>query len=232
MATEIVNWRNAKGCIRQAHFVNAKAIELESGETLGQTLKRNFNIDVGDPRQLNLLIQEMKEAEIVFSAVGSIDEQLSYFGFDEPKAQRLAKDIKTYWASLTLALADYLPAAVREGKTTMEQAELPPIKPEDFAWYTLLPTPLQVETANDWKNAIPMFMDPDVAANREDAKANIQEFNALNPTRTFMWLASMLILGLLCANHGDDSAVRFKDMMLATTFELLPEKYQELARTT
>lgn len=240
MAKRTIKWAVSKECIDEARLTNAMVFELESGEKLGETLKRIFNIDVTDPRQLHMLILAMFESKIIFLVV--CNAHAEYFGFDSAQSIQYLRNMQKNWASVTLALAEYLPTQVSEGGEDVQKVNLPPIKYDDFAWYTLLPTPHQVEEATAWRRSLPTHQDDEDDDNpredRENTREKWQDKNSMNLPLAFIWMVCMLLTGLLAANPATDGAeapecaVRFRDMMLATTFELLPPKYQAIARNT
>jgi hypothetical protein len=237
LAMDQLNWKPVMKVVRQAEGVPGVARQEAGTPIIDGMLRRLFNVDVNDRRQLNYLIQclGLYTPSLVELALAS--SAYEFFGLDQNGSTALSLQVFQASAILTLNLSHHLQPEVRSGRLQRERISAPPIDAGTFMWSTLKPDPQQVKRYDAWHRvAAAWAATPGHVAGQDQAAAMLRDLYQYDLLAYMSAVAQYCILALatldLDPDHSaTDGALRFRDVVMVTVYKSLPGKYRELAET-
>lgn len=227
-----LNWEPVILSVQKAREQFVSDLWLEPDRPIAETLLENFGIDVTDRRQLNYLMQCLGLYTPVLAESALALESYDYFMLDQMGANLLGFAVLQSSAGLLLSLSEYLPPAVRKRRLTREVVHELAINPSQFNWATVAPRPAQVKRYDRWRQAT-ATQTPGLIAAADQAHAAIHNLNSDGLLAYMSMVACFFLMVLATSGHdpaevADESAERFRDVVLVTIYKTLPLKYQSL----
>jgi hypothetical protein len=229
MAITNLNWGALLAATAEARSLPPGPLLASQMEPLDRRLKRVFNLDLSDPRQLYALFNgAISEINVINEA--TFLGLLVSLGFKPEEA-----DMIQHWSTeagleLIAALEEYLPDAVKNGATKVERVDRPPIDQHAYRWNKAIPDISAFDSvfAAEPAKRIIAGLDKFDAGNKHPAK--------MTPTDHFARAVAAKIMSEETAHQAGKAAVPSVEIQLAVavlevvTFATIPRELRNRAR--